>query len=104
MGDYSIAPVEPGAAIGHEQTAGGGPGRRILKGAARVVLGAPVEMDKVDREAAREKLKAVKTKVIHAGREGVEREVPVLPKKFRSRKAVVPGDVVDGGKQGTPES
>jgi hypothetical protein len=33
----------------------------------------------VDREAA----KAMKTKVIHAGREGVERVVPVLPKRVR---------------------
>jgi len=73
---------------------GGWPLRRILNGAARVVLGAPGEMDAVNREAAREALKAVKTKVIHAGREGVERVVPVLPKRSRSRKAVTPGDVL----------
>jgi len=73
---------------------GGWPLRRILNGAARVMLGAPVEMDKVDRQAAREALKAVKTKVIHAGREGVEREVPVLPKKSRMRKAITPDDVL----------
>jgi len=30
--------------------------------------------------------------VIHAGRVGVERVVPVLPKRSR-RKAVVPGDL-----------
>jgi len=70
------------------------PVRRILNGAARVVLGNPVQMDAVNREAAREKLKTVKTKVIHEGREGVERVVPVLPKKSR-RKAVVPGDLVE---------
>jgi len=70
------------------------PVRRILNGAARVVLGNPVQMDAVNREAAREKLKAVKTKVIHEGREGVERVVPVLPKRSR-RKAVVPGDLVE---------
>jgi hypothetical protein len=38
----------------------------------------------VDREAA----KAMKTKVIHAGREGVERVVAVLPKK--KRRAMTP--------------
>ena len=65
--------------------------RRVLNGAARVVLGAPGEMQAVDREAA----KGLKTKVIHAGREGVERVVAVLPKRKRSRKAVVPGDLVE---------
>ncbi len=70
------------------------PVRRLLNGAARVVLGDPVQMDAVNREAAREKLKAVKTKVIHEGREGVERVVPVLPKRSR-QKAVVPGDLVE---------
>jgi hypothetical protein len=55
------------------------PVRRILNGAARVVLGPPAEVSPVNREAA----KAMKTKVIHAGREGVERVVPVLPKRVR---------------------
>jgi hypothetical protein len=45
----------------------------------------------VDREAA----KALKTKIIHAGREGVEREVPVLPKRSRTRKAVTPADITE---------
>jgi len=74
---------------------GGWPLRKILNGAARVVLGTPGEMDAVNRAAAREALKAVKTKVIHPGREGVERVVPVLPKRSRTRKAVVPGDLVE---------
>jgi excinuclease ABC subunit C len=69
---------------------GSWPVRRILNGAARVVLGPPTPAPAVDREAA----KALKTKIIHAGREGVEREVPVLPKRSRSRKAVTPSDVV----------
>jgi hypothetical protein len=59
---------------------GSWPVRRILNGAARVVLGPPAQVSAVDREAA----KAMKTKVIHAGREGVERVVPVLPKRVRS--------------------
>jgi excinuclease ABC subunit C len=67
------------------------PIRRILNGAARVVLGPPAPVSAVDREAA----KALKTKIIHAGREGVEREVPVLPKRQRTRKAVTPSDVAD---------
>ncbi len=64
------------------------PIRRILNGAARIVLGAPTEAAPIDREAA----KALKTKIIHAGREGVEREVPILPKRPR-RKAVTPQDI-----------
>jgi len=56
------------------------PIRRILNGAARVVLGPPAEAPPVDREAA----KALKTKVLHAGREGVERVVPVLDKRHRN--------------------
>ncbi|MEO6922775.1 MAG: excinuclease ABC subunit C, partial [Acidobacteriaceae bacterium] len=75
---------------------GSWPVRRLLNGAARVVLGPPVEVDAVNREAARAMVKAGKTKTIHAGREGVEREVAVLPKKKRSRKAVTPEDLVEG--------
>ena len=70
---------------------GSWPIRRILNGAARIVLGPPAPVDAVDREAA----KAVKTKILHAGREGVEREVPVLPKRFRRHKAVTPGDIAE---------
>lgn len=61
------------------------PVRRILNGAARVALGTPTLAAPVDREAFKE----LKTKVIHPGREGVEREVPVLPKRQRRSKAVV---------------
>ncbi|MDE1155789.1 MAG: excinuclease ABC subunit C [Acidobacteriaceae bacterium] len=62
---------------------GSWPLRRILNGAARVVLGPPKEISPVDREAA---AALRKTKVLHEGREGVERVVPVLPKR-RSRKS-----------------
>ena len=63
---------------------GGWPLRRILRGAARAVLGDPKPMQETDRDAAN----AIKTKIIHAGREGVERSVPVLekPAAFRSRR------------------
>jgi hypothetical protein len=69
-------------------TDGAWPVRRILNGAARVVLGPPKELPAVDREAAA----ARKTRVLHEGREGVERVVPVLPKRTR-RKSIVPGDL-----------
>jgi excinuclease ABC subunit C len=52
------------------------PLRRILRGAARAVLGDPKPMQETDRDAA----KATRTRLIHAGREGVERSVPVLDK------------------------
>jgi excinuclease ABC subunit C len=68
---------------------GSWPIRRILNGAARVVLGPPTPAPAVDRNAA----KALKTKIIHDGREGVEREVPVLPKRSRSRKAITRTDI-----------
>lgn len=70
---------------------GSWPIRRVLNGAARVVLGPPAAIAPVDREAA----KAVKTKILHAGREGVEREVPVLPRRSRRSKAITPGDIAE---------
>jgi hypothetical protein len=63
--------------------------RRLLNAAARVVLGPPAAAPPVDREAAKE----VKTKILHEGREGVEHEVPVLPKRKRSRKAITPAEL-----------
>lgn len=71
------------------------PIRRILNGAARIVLGPPAELSPVEREKAREASKDLKTKVIHAGREGVEKVVPVLPKRPRTRKAITPTDVAE---------
>lgn len=53
------------------------PVRRILRGAARMALGEPKAMAETQRDAA----KAAKTRILHEGREGVERAVPVLPKK-----------------------
>jgi hypothetical protein len=70
---------------------GGWPVRRLLNAAAREALGSPREAPPVDREAAKE----MKTRVLHEGREGVERVVPVLPKRAR-RKAVLPKDVGEG--------
>lgn len=74
---------------------GGWPIRRLLNAAARVVLGPPAEMSPVDRERAVEAAKALKTRVLHPGREGVERVVPVLPKRSAGRrKAVLPGEAL----------
>jgi excinuclease ABC subunit C len=69
------------------------PIRRLLNGAARVALGPPAPLAPADRAAAKEGAKALKTKIIHAGREGVEREVPILPKRPRTRKAVPATDL-----------
>jgi excinuclease ABC subunit C len=67
---------------------GGWPIRRLLNAAAREALGPPRETAPVDREAAKE----MKTRVLHEGREGVERVVPVLPKRGRRKKS----EPVDG--------
>ena len=70
---------------------GSWPLRRILNGAARAALGEPKGMQETNRESAR----TVKTRLLHAGREGVERAVPVLssvtpsadePPSFRTRR------------------
>jgi hypothetical protein len=52
------------------------PIRKILRGAARMVIGDPKPMAETQREAA----KSAKTKILHEGRPDVERTVPVVPK------------------------
>jgi excinuclease ABC subunit C len=52
------------------------PIRKILRGAARMVIGDPKPMAETNREAA----KSAKTKILHEGRPDVERIVPVVPK------------------------
>ncbi len=76
---------------------GSWPVRRLLNAAARVVLGPPTEAAPVDREAAGSEAlqEAVKTRVLHPGREGVERIVPVLPKRSKRRwKALLPSEAL----------
>ncbi len=76
------------------------PVRRILNGAARVVLGDPGKMAETqrglaERNAADVVPRPMKTKVLHEGRPDVERVVAVVEKgKFRSRrkKAASAGD------------
>jgi excinuclease ABC subunit C len=53
------------------------PVRRILRGAARVVLGTPKEMAETRREDAKD----AKVKILHEGRPDVERAVPVMGKR-----------------------
>ena len=69
---------------------GSWPIRRILNAAARAALGDPKTMQATDREGAR----TAKTKLIHAGREGVERAVPdlgaAIPKPPRHEPAPPP--------------
>ena len=52
------------------------PIRKILRGAARMVIGDPKPMAETQRDAA----KAAKTKILHEGRPDVERTVSVIPK------------------------
>ncbi len=61
---------------------GSWPVRRILRGAARMALGEPKVMAETNREGAA----AMKVKILHEGREGVERTVPMLGKSRRRSK------------------
>jgi excinuclease ABC subunit C len=70
---------------------GSWPVRRILRGAARMVLGEPGVMAETNREG----VAAAKVKILHEGREGVELVVPVIPavgagrRKRRGRAGVM---------------
>jgi hypothetical protein len=55
------------------------PVRRILRGAARMVLGEPAPLPEVQREAAKE----AKVRILHEGRADVERVVPVVRKRAK---------------------
>ncbi len=61
---------------------GSWPLRRILRGAARMAIGEPKAMAETQRELAA----SAKTKILHEGREGVERVVPVVAGARRGRK------------------
>ncbi|MBS1800689.1 MAG: excinuclease ABC subunit C [Acidobacteria bacterium] len=60
---------------------GAWPMRRILRGAARAVLGDPKPLPDVQREAAKKIATDVKTRVLHEGRPDVERVVPIVPRQ-----------------------
>ena len=59
---------------------GAWPIRRILRGAARMALGAPKPMAETNREAAKSAAKEIKTRVLHEGRPDVERTVSAITK------------------------
>ena len=81
------------------------PVRRILRGAARMVLGEPGVMAETQKDQA----KAAKTRILHPGRPGIERVVPVvqrpaeitertdIPEGFTSRLSV-PDDLGKTGR------
>lgn len=76
---------------------GNWPLRKLLNAAARVVLGPPLEMEGGRGDAAppEDPEKSAATRVLHPGREGVERVVPVLPARPRRRgKAQSSGESV----------
>jgi excinuclease ABC subunit C len=74
---------------------GSWPVRRILRGAARMVIGEPAAMADTQRDAAA----SAKVKILHEGREGVERVVPVV-KRGRKAKAAGLGVEVVGPHEG----
>src|SRR6202034_212428 len=59
---------------------GAWPIRKILRGAARSVIGDPKSMAETQRDAQKEAAKGIKTKILHEGRPEVERIVFTLPK------------------------
>ena len=64
---------------------GSWPVRRILRGAARMALGEPKPMAETQRDAAG----GAEMKILHEGREGVERVVPVI-RRGKKAKVVEP--------------
>lgn len=62
---------------------GSWPVRRILRGAARMAIGEVKFMAETQRAAAPE----AKVKILHEGREGVERVVPVVPRGKKAKAA-----------------
>jgi excinuclease ABC subunit C len=60
---------------------GSWPIRRILRGAARMVIGDPKVIPDVQRDAAASTAKEIKTRILHEGRPDVERVVAVPPKR-----------------------
>jgi excinuclease ABC subunit C len=59
---------------------GSWPIRKILRGAARSVIGDPKPMAETNRDAAKIAGKELKTRILHEGRPDVERTIVVLPK------------------------
>jgi hypothetical protein len=68
------------------------PIRRILRGAARRVIGDPKPMAETQRDAAKD----AKKRILHEGRPDVERTVPIVP--ARQAKSTAPADDVSSSK------
>jgi excinuclease ABC subunit C len=60
---------------------GSWPIRRVLRGAARMVIGDPKPIPDVQRDEAKSAAKEIKTRILHEGRPDVERVVAVPPKR-----------------------
>jgi len=83
------------------------PIRRILNGAARIALGDPKPLAETHRDLAQRNAatpnstaapKPIRPKTLHAGRLDAERNVPIAPKRFRSRKSVNRDSFVEDSK------
>ena len=61
----------------------GWPVRRILRGAARMAIGEPKAMAETQRDA----MTGAEVRILHEGREGVERIVPVVGRRGKRTKA-----------------
>ena len=70
---------------------GSWPVKRILRGAARMALGDPKAMADTRRDLVAGVTEEVKTKILHEGREGVERVVPDVGRRGRTRKSPAAG-------------
>ena len=66
---------------------GAWPIRRILRGAARAALGEPGVMAETQRDA----VPAAEMRILHEGREGIERAVPIVKRQRRAKAAPGPG-------------
>jgi excinuclease ABC subunit C len=75
---------------------GGWPMRRILRGAARMAIGEPQVMAETQRDEAAE----AKVRILHEGREGVERVVPVVGRRGKRAKTVVAEFVIPTSNDG----
>ena len=77
---------------------GSWPVRRVLRGAARMALGEPKAM----AETQRDQVAAAKVRILHEGREGVERAVPVVEGRGR-RKGKAASELLERSGGGGPE-
>jgi hypothetical protein len=80
------------------------PLRRILRGAARMVLGEPAPIADTQRDASKAAKKELKTRILHEGRPDVERKVPVIQKVSTEQPAEAPLGFTSRRSRPDPES